>query len=282
MPQVETLCVVSRQTDLPFKTYQQIEESIVFDPDYIIIANNTALHYQTLKQLDHLFSGKKILVEKPIFDQYYPISQFKNQIWVGYNLRFNPILQMIKKEIAHRKIWAVQSTCISFLPHWRKNIDYRNSSSALKKSGGGVLLDLSHELDYLCWLFGEIAIEDTRLGQLSNLEIETEDYAMLQGCTQQQTQVQVYLNYFSKIASRQLVIDGEGISIKADLLNLKAELNRDDQSMNVDLSTMPKDRMYELLHAEVLGSQSRFACHYSDGINLMKVIDQARNKCLSI
>tara|TARA_E500000178_G_C16933291_1_gene712766 strand:- start:263 stop:1180 length:918 start_codon:yes stop_codon:yes gene_type:complete len=282
MPQVQTLRVVSSQKDLPFTTYQDIEQSLSYDPDYIVIANSTALHYQTLNKLEELFSEKRILVEKPIFEKHYPVKFIKNKIWVGYNLRFNPIIQMIKKEVSNRKIWAVQSTCVSFLPGWRNNIDYKDSSSAFKKSGGGVLLDLSHELDYLCWLFGEITIEHASLGRLSNLKIETEDYVMLQGCTLHQTKVHVYLNYFSKISSRELIIDGEGISIKADLLNLKAEINRDDQAISIDLSSNTKNRTYELLHEEVLTSTSNFACHYLDGINLMKVIDQARGKCQSI
>lgn len=282
MPQVQTLRVVSSQKDLPFTTYEDIEQSLSYDPDYIVIANSTALHYQTLNKLEELFSEKRILVEKPIFEKHYPIKHCKNKIWVGYNLRFNPIIQMIKKEISNRKIWAIQSTCVSFLPNWRNNIDYKDSSSALKKSGGGVLLDLSHELDYLCWLFGEIIIDHASLGRLSNLEIETEDYVMLHGCTMQQTKVHVYLNYFSKISSRELIIDGEGISIKADLLSSKAVLNRDDQTINIDLSTITKDKTYKLMHEEVLSSKSNFACNYFDGINLMKIIDQARSKCESV
>ena len=39
-----------------------------------------------------------------------------------------------------------------FLPDWRKNIAYSKSYSSIKKQGGGVLLDLSHELDYATYL----------------------------------------------------------------------------------------------------------------------------------
>ena len=45
--------------------------------------------------------------------------------------------------------------CSSFLPSWRKNIDYQSSVSAKKSLGGGVLLELSHEIDYLIWLIGK-------------------------------------------------------------------------------------------------------------------------------
>ena len=44
--------------------------------------------------------------------------------------------------------------CNSFLPNWRSNRDYRKSSSLKKVEGGGVLLELSHEIDYIRNLFG--------------------------------------------------------------------------------------------------------------------------------
>ena len=43
--------------------------------------------------------------------------------------------------------------CFSFLPNWRNNINYKNSNSAKKKLGGGVALELSHEIDLANYLF---------------------------------------------------------------------------------------------------------------------------------
>ena len=37
--------------------------------------------------------------------------------------------------------------------------NYLKSYSASKSKGGGVLLDLSHEIDYINWLFGSFDVE---------------------------------------------------------------------------------------------------------------------------
>ena len=107
----------------------------------------------------------------------------KNTFYVGYNLRFNPIINFLKKKIKSKKIWNVNLFCGSYLPGWRSNIDYKKSSSAKKGLGGGVLLDLSHELDYLQWLFGNITIQYCKSKKLSNLNINTDDFLNLVGKT---------------------------------------------------------------------------------------------------
>ena len=51
--------------------------------------------------------------------------------------------------------------------------------SARRFLGGGVLLELSHELDYLRWIFGEVNWVKAVLAKQSNLEIDVEDTAFL-------------------------------------------------------------------------------------------------------
>ena len=66
-----------------------------------------------------------------------------------------------------------------YLPYWRTNTDYRKSVSAQKILGGGVLLELSHEIDYLIWIFGSISKVNAFLTRHSSLEIDVEDTAYL-------------------------------------------------------------------------------------------------------
>ena len=74
------------------------------------------------------------------------------------------------KKIIHARIESG-----SYLPNWRPKQDYRSSCSAKKNLGGGVLLELSHELEYLSWIFGKPNWISAWVGKLSSLEIDVED-----------------------------------------------------------------------------------------------------------
>ena len=78
-----------------------------------------------------------------------------------------------------------------------------------KSLGGGVLLDLSHELDYTQWLFGKIKIEHCQSRKLSNLNINTDDYLNLTCKTKKVPSIQITLNYFTRKSTRQIFIDGK-------------------------------------------------------------------------
>ena len=102
-----------------------------------------------------------------------------------------------------------------------KNIDYKKSSSAKRKSGGGVLLDLSHELDYIQWLFGKIKLDYVYINKLSDLKISTEDFLSLSGKTKRSKRLQLELNYFSKNNTRRIIADGKNLSLNIDLIEKK-------------------------------------------------------------
>ena len=77
------------------------------------------------------------------------------------------------------KVLSVRCEIGQYLPSWRPDSDYRKGVSARRELGGGVLLELSHELDYLCWIFGKVDWVKATLGQQSDLKLDVEDTAHL-------------------------------------------------------------------------------------------------------
>ena len=61
------------------------------------------------------------------------------------------------------------------MPDWRKGRNYHESYSVNVHKGGGVLRDLSHEIDYLMWMFGCVKEIISLGGHYSNLEGDSDD-----------------------------------------------------------------------------------------------------------
>ena len=205
--------------NIPENLYKKIEKLKEYNPDIIFICSSTSVHYKHLSFVNNIFRNKLIIVEKPLFHKFIKIKK-NNKIYVGYNLRYDPLVQHIKKIIKNQKIWSAEVFCKSYLPSWREG-DYSKTYSAKKNLGGGVLLDLSHELDYITWIFGELKLKFIVNNKISNLKINTDDNLLIVGSTKNVKQFIIHLNYYSKIESRYISINGDKLNFNADLLDKK-------------------------------------------------------------
>jgi len=160
-----------------------IIDAIALSPQAAIIANPSSKHLEISIQLAS--HGVHLLIEKPISNSSEGVADLikvclENNILLmtAYNLRYLPSLIKLYKYVQERKtgqILTINSQVGSYLPSWRSGADYSKSVSAQKALGGGVLLELSHELDYLSWIFGKIKWVKAHVSKQSNLDIDTED-----------------------------------------------------------------------------------------------------------
>jgi len=160
-----------------------LDEAMRFLPEIVVICNPASEHINTaLKFVD---SGANIFIEKPISHSTKEIIQLINALKatngvliVGYNLRYLKSLQAFRTHLREGlvgKPLSVRCEVGQYLPSWRPKKDYRDSVSAKRELGGGVLLELSHEIDYLRWIFGEVDWVRATLLRQSELEIDVED-----------------------------------------------------------------------------------------------------------
>jgi predicted dehydrogenase len=160
-----------------------INKALEFKPDAAIIANPATKHLDISTHLAK--NGIHLLVEKPIANEIKGVQllidlcKLNNAILMtAYNFRFLPTLIEFKRLIENKKIGKVLSVRAEvgqYLPSWRPESDYRKNVSAKKKLGGGVILELSHEIDYLSWIFGPITWVKAHASTQSNLDIDVED-----------------------------------------------------------------------------------------------------------
>lgn len=177
-------------TDIPELAdgcFSSLGEACAFLPQATIIANPAPFHLNTALALAEV--GSHLLIEKPLSHNVDNVKSFLQQVselnlvlQVGYNLRYLSSLEQFRERIQSGTIGRVMSVRCEigqYLPSWRPDTDYRQGVSARHELGGGVLLELSHELDYLRWIFGEVVWVNAWLGRQSALEIDVEDTAHL-------------------------------------------------------------------------------------------------------
>ncbi len=162
-----------------------LEDAISIKPDIAIVASPASSHIET--GLDLAKEGIHLFIEKPLSDDLEKVDELielcKEKslvLMVGYNFRFYYPLQIVKNALMEGKIGRVLTFRVEvgqYLPEWRINKDYRGCASARKDLGGGAVLELSHELDYVRWLIGEVNSVTAIVDHLSDLDIDVEDVA---------------------------------------------------------------------------------------------------------
>lgn len=192
--------------------------------DFAIISNLTSEHKKTIAQL--ILFGFPLFIEKPVTSSL-DIEDLINLVeskgistYVACNLRFLDCIRFVKDKLSqsqHKKLNEVNVYCGSYLPDWRPNTDFRKTYSANIELGGGVHIDLIHELDYIYWLFGSPNKVKRTFKSQSSLLISSFDYANYvldyDGfCTS------VILNYYRKDPKRNLELVFEDETWNVDLL----------------------------------------------------------------
>jgi len=163
--------------------FSSIDDAILFAPQIAVIANPASFHITIAKRLAEI--GVNLLVEKPLSNNLDGVAELieicqkhDSCLLTGFNLRYLPSLKHFRDSLGEGiigKILSVRCEVGQYLPSWRSNVNYQNGVSAQRNLGGGALLELSHEIDYLRWIFGEIEWVKASMSKQSSLEIDVED-----------------------------------------------------------------------------------------------------------
>ncbi len=154
------------------------------------------------------------------------------QTYTAYNLRFHPIIKWLKANLNLDRILEVQAYCGSYLPEWRTS-DYRDNYSAKRELGGGVHLDLIHEMDYLTWILGQPNNINSHFAKVSNLEIDSVDSASYH-LEYDRYNAHILLNYFRRDTKRTLEIVMNNDSFFANLIEGTIKNNKGEMLFKTD------------------------------------------------
>ena len=202
-----------------------LDEIAIDTFSFILISNPTAVHYQTIKEL--IRYNKPLFIEKPLFGE-------------------------ISKRINEVNVY-----CGSYLPDWRPNVDFRKVYSANKEMGGGVHIDLIHELDYVYWLFGKPTHTQSFFSNKSSLNITAYDYANYLW-EYENFSVSVILNYYRRDNKRTLEIVTDKGTYLVNLLKNTISYNNEFVFQSNQLSLQTYTAQMQFFVEEILNKQTKF------------------------
>ncbi|MCT7542855.1 Gfo/Idh/MocA family protein [Aliarcobacter cryaerophilus] len=278
----DVLSQLSEVQNIDLVTKQNIENIVCYinleiiknieEYDYFVIASETNKHFEQLKFLEENVKDKLIFCEKPLFESKQDLKIKNNKVFIGYVLRFHPLLEKLKEMIKKEKIILVNAKCGQYLPSWRLNIDYKKSYSAKKEEGGGVLLDLSHELDYVQWLAGQINEIKSYQVKISDLEINSDDLTMLIGKTDKNILVNISIDYISKITHRKLLVETLEHSYELDFISNKLiKKDKNGVEETYGFSNLERNYMFEKMHLDIFNQQKN-VCTFKEALEVMDTI----------
>lgn len=193
------------------------------NPDLAFITNPTSLHTDTAIKCAKL--GCKLFIEKPVgkdlngLEKLLKVVKRKNLVtYVGYPLRFHPVIKELKKYLLKNNPLHFRAVCTSFLPNWRPGADYLKSYSVNAKMGGGVILDLSHEIDYVNFLLGPVVDLSGNFSKAGSVTVDTEDNADIL-VTTRSCQGNIHINFLSHLKQRYIQLEFGKLTVVGDILN---------------------------------------------------------------
>lgn len=209
--------------------FTDLQDALNQKPDAVIVSNPTSHHLEVA--LPAARAGCHLFIEKPLshtwkdVDELLSITKEKRTVgMVGFDMHFDPGLRKMRELIKDGLIGRVTSLQVQvgqYLPDWHPWEDYRIGVSAREDTGGGVILDLIHEIDYVTWLMGDARDVMSMNDRVSSLEIQTEDTAAILLRFMSGAIGTINLDYIQRTISRTCRVIGEEGTITWDLVAQK-------------------------------------------------------------
>lgn len=208
-------CLATVERGFPVKAFDNEDQAFEMKPDVVIAAGPSSTHLETAERA--IAANAHVFIEKPIADRPDGIEGLlekairkKLVVAVGSNMRFYPGPRLLKENLSKLgKVYFSKAYVGYYLPYMRPGVDYRNLYVAKKDTGGGLILDDIHEIDYHLWLFGKAENVFCRTAKLGELEIAIEDCAEISLSFSSGVSSQIHMDFLTKCRTRSCEIVGE-------------------------------------------------------------------------
>jgi len=242
-----------------FQVFTDLKKALSQKPDAVFITNPTSLHISVA--LESVKAGCHIFIEKPLSHSLKKVERLVEEAkkrnlvgFVGYQLRFHPLLKKIRQWLNEEKIGRITSVRLEMADQaakWHPWEDPKISYAFRKDLGGGAIATLSHEIDLLYFLFGKPKFIFAAGGKYGSMKTDVEDAVESIMEYRQGFHASVQINYLETPPRRFIRICGEKGTIILDLLLNEAKLEPlGGKAAVLSVAGFEKNQMYlaELRH----------------------------------
>lgn len=214
--------------ELGARIVTRLEDIIEEDFTLAVISSPSANHIDTLPAV--IARGWNLLVEKPLVTTHADCRTVLEALAsapqavraAGFNFRHIPSLIEVRRRIREGALGTVVRASLTagqWLPAWRPDQDWRTGYSADAARGGGVEMDLVHEIDLARWFFGDLELAAAFGGRLSSLDLAANDVSamILRGAGGAGPLVQISLDYVARQRVRHYEIIGDKAGLQWDV-----------------------------------------------------------------
>ncbi len=266
-----------------------LEDAISLGIEAAIIASPSTLHIQQSKIL--VQSGIHLLIEKPLSHNLDKtkelIADINNKnivVLIGYVLRHDPIAQKFKLLLEDNclgQLLHVRVETSSYLPDWRPEQNYKETVSASAECGGGVLLELSHEFDYIRWFFGDIKIIAAYLHNSGHLDIDVEECADIILIDKNHLPISLHLDFHARHPIRRCIVAGSKGTATWDAVENKLIWHPANKDAEIAEFTNERDDLFinQLQHfISCIENGDKPLVSIQDGVEALKLVETAKLK----
>lgn len=291
LPVVQFLVLESvgnRKKDFDRFDYRYVESisvAIESGVDFAVIASPTSCHFGAIDVL--LRSGTPFYIEKPICANRDELRKIEELLaclsnipatLVGCNMRYLKSINKFRELLEEDVIGHVARASIQvgqWLPDWRES-DYRCSYSADPDMGGGVFLDLIHEIDISDWIFGPFRDSVSMVSDSNCLNIKSEECSMSLLKMNEGGVLSIALDYISRVPIRRYEVVGDKGTLVWSLQDRSlimigpgGEVTRFCEDIDFDVTNTYIEAMKDMIRAVKNNESTAFTLR--EGLSSMKL-----------
>ena len=272
------------------RTHEDLAEALRdVRPEHVVIATETSAHRDTLDRLTAEGFRGSVLIEKPLAataigraPANWDTLPFRT-VAVGYQLRFHPAVAAARALMADAAPVTLEASVGQHLASWRPGRGVGDTASARLEDGGGVLRDLSHELDLILWLAGDwrrVCALGGRSGALGTA-VATDDHWGILLELASGAVATVHLDALDRIGQRRLSLVAADRTVAVDLVGGGVS-HADAEGSRIEQHPAGRDDVLTAMHRSLFeGASDDRRCSLEQGIAVVRLIDAIERSVLT-